>query len=222
MMARREPRTKSIDNKSILSFLSFLSRRALNEPREASCVPVPNGSVEMETITLEITIRVKPTPSIVSVKSAPPSGGTGSEPISVSEPLVSSEIERLARSEESAALARKASIGDPNTENHPSARYHHHYRSPDKRRAWIGEWAQRRVLAERGVIPPMPDYSAPTHDAYREKIALIKRLVDEGDVETLKAITIVERSSTPSSLAKYRDLAIHALTFEGRGKRSLD
>jgi hypothetical protein len=176
----------------------------------------------MDTLMLEITIRLKPTLSIERVESALSAVGKGIEPVSVSDSIAASETEPVALTEKRAALARKASIGDPNNESHSSAQHRHRYQSPDKRKAWIGEWAQRRALAERGIIPPMPDYSAPTHDAYREKINIIKQLVDDGDVETLKAITIVERSSTPVSLAKYRDLAIHALTIRGEGKRAVD
>jgi hypothetical protein len=179
-------------------------------------------SFEMDTLTLEITIRLKPTLSIAAVNSSLSAIGEGTGPILVSDSIASSKIGPVALTEERAALARKASIGDSNIEDHPSAPYRHRYQSPDMRKAWIGEWAHRRALAQRGIMPPMPDYSAPTHDAYREKINIIKRLADEGDVETLKAITIVERSTTPVSLAKYRDLAIHALTIRGEGKRSLD
>jgi hypothetical protein len=173
-----------------------------------------------DTLKLEITIRIGSAPSIVAVEAA--LSGRGSGPIPVSDSVTSLKAEPVPLTEERAALARRASIGDPNTPDHPSAQYRHLYRSPDKRTAWIGDWAHRRAMAERGGIPPMPDYAAPTHDAYREKIKIIKELVERGDVETLKAISIVERSSTPASLAKYRDLAIHALTIRGESKRSLD
>jgi hypothetical protein len=176
----------------------------------------------MDTLTLEITIRLKPTLSIAGVESALSVAGASSKRISIGDSSALPAVKSVALTEERAALARKASIGDPNTEDHPSGRYRHHYQSPNNRKAWTGEWAQRRALAERGIIPPIPDYTAPTHDAYREKIDIIKQLVDEGDVETLKAITIVERSSTPVSLAKYRDLAIHALTIQREAKRSID
>ena len=65
----------------------------------------------------------------------------------------------------------------------------------------------------------MPDYSAPTHAAYRSRIVALRKLVDEPDLEMLKRVTVVERSSTPESLAKYRDLAIHALTVQLEKKR---
>ena len=65
----------------------------------------------------------------------------------------------------------------------------------------------------------MPDYSAPTHGNYRSRIAALTKLVDEADLEMLKAVTMVERSSTPQSLAKYRDLVIHAFTIQSDKKR---
>jgi hypothetical protein len=160
-----------------------------------------------DTLVLEIEIRIKPTPSIASVKT------------STSSALDRQDAQMLGRRPEDRRiyLAKIASIGDPRVGRHSSAPYGHLHRRLDER-PWTGEWARRKTLAEQGIVPQMPDYSAPTHANYRGRIALIRKLVDEADLETLKAVTIVERASTPQSIAKYRDLAIHALTVQSKKK----
>jgi hypothetical protein len=174
-----------------------------------------------DTLVLEIEIRIKPKASIIRPSIDSAQNGQCEAPMSVGEPPVKEEIRRASSSEDRVALAQMASIGDPSVQKHSSAPYGHLHRRLSERR-WIGEWAHRRALAEQGIVPQMPDYSAPTHAAYRSRILTLTRLVDEEDLEMLKRVTIVERSSTPESLAKYRDLAIHALTvqWEKNGKGS--
>ena len=172
-----------------------------------------------ETLVLEIEIRIKPTNSIISVRPSTSSAHDrqGDSPMSV-RPPAKEEIGGTSSSEDRVSLARMASIGDPSVQKHSSAPYGHLHRRLSERR-WTGEWAHRRALAEQGIVPQMPNYSAPTHAAYRSRIVALKKLVDAADIEMLKTVTIVERSSTPESLAKYRDLAIHAFTVQSEKKR---
>ncbi len=168
-----------------------------------------------DTLVLEIEIRIKPTPSITSVRSSTSSAPDrqGDSLVPVRRSPVKEEVGGTSSSVDRVLLAQMASIGDPSIQKHSSAPYGHLHRRLSARR-WTGGWAHRKALAEQGIVPQMPDYSAPTHAAYRSRIVALRKLVDAADLETLKAVTIVERSSTPESLAKYRDLAIHALTLQ--------
>jgi hypothetical protein len=179
-------------------------------PKEKTLIEVNVG----ETLVLEIEIRIKPTPSITSVRPSTSASQNrrSDSPMPIGGPPVNGEI-RGTLSEDRIPLARMASVGDPSVQKHSSAPYGHMRRLLSERR-WTGEWAHRRALAEQGIVPQMPDYSAPTHAAYRSRILALRKLVDEADLEMLKSVTIVERSSTPESLAKYRDLVIHALTVQ--------
>ena len=166
-----------------------------------------------DTLVLEIEIRIKPTPSIISVRPSTSAAQDreGNSPMSVRRLPAKEEIGGPSSSEDRVSLAQMASIGDPSVQKHSSAPSGHLHRRLSERR-WTGEWAHRRALAEQGIVPQMPDYSAPTHAAYHSRILALRKLADKADLEMLKRVTIVERSSTPESLAKYRDLAIHALT----------
>jgi hypothetical protein len=182
-----------------------------NRPKEKTMIEVNLG----DTLVLEIEFRIKPTHSIISVSSA---DRQGDSPMSVRRTPAKEEVGGTLSWEDRVSLAQMASIGDPSVQKHSSAPYGHLHRRLSERR-WTGEWAHRKALAEQGIVPQMPDYSAPTHAAYRSRIVALRKLVDEPDLEMLKRVTIVERSSTPESLAKYRDLAIHALTVQLEKKR---
>jgi hypothetical protein len=185
-------------------------------PKEKTMIEVNLGG----TLVLEIEIRIKPTHSIIAVGPSTSSAHDrqGDAPMSVRRPPAKEEVGGTSSSEDRISLAQMASIGDPSVQKHSSAPYGHLHRRLSERR-WTGEWAHRKALAEEGIVPQMPDYSAPTHAAYRSRIAALRKLVDESDLEMLKRVRIVERSSTPESLAKYRDLAIHALTVQLEKKR---
>jgi hypothetical protein len=173
-----------------------------------------------DTLVLEIEVRLKPKLSTIRPSIDSSQSVQREAPMSVRQTPTKDEVARASLSKDRLALAQMASIGDPTVQKHSSSRYGHLHRQLSERR-WIGEWAHRRALAEQGIVPQMPDYSAPTHAAYRSRILALSKLVDEEDLEMLKRVTIVERSSTPESLAKYRDLAIHALAVQleknGRG-----
>ena len=50
-----------------------------------------------------------------------------------------------------------------------------------------------------------------THARFRKKLAEIVAMVEAGDVAALKAIPINPYSSSPKTMARYRDLAVLAL-----------
>jgi len=56
-----------------------------------------------------------------------------------------------------------------------------------------------------------PDFSKPTHARFRAKLARLVTLVEAGDVEGLKAIEINPVSTSPKTMARYRDLAVVAI-----------
>jgi hypothetical protein len=75
----------------------------------------------------------------------------------------------------------------------------------------IGRRAEITENAAKGVLPPVPDFSAETHTRFRGKLAEIVALVEAGDVAALKATEIKTYSSSPKAMARYRDLAVEAL-----------
>ncbi len=79
---------------------------------------------------------------------------------------------------------------------------------PTGRRAQIAE------NASRGILPPVPDFSAPSHARYRKKLAEIVTMVEAGDIEGLRAFPINPYSSSPKAMARYRDLAVIAITAQ--------
>lgn len=74
-----------------------------------------------------------------------------------------------------------------------------------------GRRAEIAANAAKGILPPVPDFSAETHRRFRGKLAEVVRLVEAGDVAALKAVEIKTYSSSPKAIARYRDLAVQAL-----------
>ncbi|WP_421404387.1 hypothetical protein [Agrobacterium fabrum] len=85
-----------------------------------------------------------------------------------------------------------------------------------KRKKTAGKRAAALEAAQRGVLPDPPDFTAATHRRFRPKLAKLIELVEAGDVEGLKAIEINPVSSSPKAMAKYRDLAVIALTARNK------
>ena len=71
--------------------------------------------------------------------------------------------------------------------------------------------AEAEAAAQRGELPTAPDFSTPTHKAWRKKLDAIVAMVDAGDLAGLKAETTEPKSSSRVMLCRYRDLAIMAL-----------
>ncbi len=71
--------------------------------------------------------------------------------------------------------------------------------------------AEIQEKAERGILPPAPDFSAATHTRFRTKLAEVVALVKAGDIKGLKAVEIKPVSSSRKAIEKYRGLALIAL-----------
>jgi len=77
-----------------------------------------------------------------------------------------------------------------------------------------GKWTRGVFLREaalRGEMPPPPDFSAPTHARFRNKLASVVALAEAGDLDGLRAFEINPVSSSPKAIKRYRDLCIMAL-----------
>ncbi len=85
-----------------------------------------------------------------------------------------------------------------------------------KRRKTAGKRAAALEAAQRGVLPDPPDFTAATHRRFRPKLAKLIEFVEAGDSGGLKAIEINPVSSSPKAMAKYRDLAVIALTARNK------
>lgn len=79
-----------------------------------------------------------------------------------------------------------------------------------------GRFAEMEEQARKGKLPPAPDFSAPTHERYRGKLAELVAMAKAGDVKALKAFPINVTSSSPRALDRYRNLCVLALEAKGR------
>lgn len=75
----------------------------------------------------------------------------------------------------------------------------------------VGRRAEIAASAAKGVLPPVPNFTVPTHKPHRKRLEAVVALVDAGDVEGLKAFAINPVSSSPKAIDKYRNLAVIAL-----------
>jgi hypothetical protein len=82
-------------------------------------------------------------------------------------------------------------------------------REPPKRA--LGKRATIEAAAREGKLPEPPDFSAPTHTRFRNKLASVVELAKAGDLKGLQAFQINPVSSSPKAIARYRDLCIIAL-----------
>jgi hypothetical protein len=71
--------------------------------------------------------------------------------------------------------------------------------------------ADLEAKARLGELPPPPDFSAPTHARFRNKLEGLVALAEKGDAEALMAVAINPVSSSPKALARYRDLCLIAI-----------
>ena len=56
-----------------------------------------------------------------------------------------------------------------------------------------------------------PDFSAPTHERFRPRLAELVKLVKAKDIAGLKAFDIKPVSTSPKAMDRYRNLAVIAL-----------
>lgn len=74
-----------------------------------------------------------------------------------------------------------------------------------------GKRAAVEAAAREGKLPTPPDFSAPTHARYRNKLSEVIALVKARDVKALKAFEINPISTSPKAIDRYRNLAVIAL-----------
>jgi hypothetical protein len=79
--------------------------------------------------------------------------------------------------------------------------------NPQRRRRDADLVAKARL----GELPPPPDFSAPTHARFRNKLEGLIELAEKGDADALMAVAINPVSSSPKALARYRDLCLIAI-----------
>lgn len=77
------------------------------------------------------------------------------------------------------------------------------------------DWKAISEAASAGKLPPEPDFTAACNAPYRERLAEITALAKAGDVKGLRAMEIPDYNSIVRTLARYRDLAVTALTAGG-------
>ena len=80
----------------------------------------------------------------------------------------------------------------------------------------IGKRQAIRDQAQTGALPPVPDFSKPTHARFRAKLAQFMALAEAGDIAALQAFEINPVSSSPKAMARYRDLAVLAIEVRRR------
>jgi hypothetical protein len=77
-----------------------------------------------------------------------------------------------------------------------------------------------QIVAEAGMVPPAPDFSAETHKRFRNKLAIIQKAVEAKDMKALAAIQINPVSSSPRAMLRYRDAALVALRVQAENGKA--
>lgn len=91
---------------------------------------------------------------------------------------------------------------------------------PAKAAKPAGKRAAILEAAQRGELPPVPDFSAPTHARFRKKLDEVVEMAKAGDLKGLKAFHINPVSTSPKAIARYRDLAVIALEARAAKKEA--
>jgi hypothetical protein len=65
--------------------------------------------------------------------------------------------------------------------------------------------------AKLGILPPAPDFTAPTHKPWRKKLTDLQELVASKNLTALREYKINPISTSPKALNKYRNCAVVAL-----------
>jgi len=83
--------------------------------------------------------------------------------------------------------------------------------APKAPHAGPGKFAAFREAAERGELPPVPDFSADLHKRNRGRLAQLVSMAEAGDVTGLEAFPIVPNCTSPKAMDRYRNLCVIAL-----------
>ena len=68
-----------------------------------------------------------------------------------------------------------------------------------------------REAAERGELPPAPDFSADLHKRNRGRLAQLVAMAEAGDIAGLEAFPIKPNCTSPKAMDRYRNLCVIAL-----------
>jgi len=82
---------------------------------------------------------------------------------------------------------------------------------PTKAAAGPGKFAVIREAAERGELPPVPDFSADLHKRNRGRLAQLVTMAEAADVAGLEAFPIKPNCTSPKAMDRYRNLCVTAL-----------
>jgi len=74
-----------------------------------------------------------------------------------------------------------------------------------------GIYAEQFEAAQKGKLPPPPDFSANTHTRFRPGLAELVKMAKAGDIKKLKAYPIKPISTSPKAMDRYRNLCVIAL-----------
>ena len=83
--------------------------------------------------------------------------------------------------------------------------------APTAPHAGPGKFAALREAAERGELPPVPDFSADLHRRNRGRLAQLVAMAEAGDVAGLEAFPIVPNCTSPKAMDRYRKLCVIVL-----------
>jgi len=72
-------------------------------------------------------------------------------------------------------------------------------------------YVELEAAAQKGEMPPVPDFGAPTHARFRGKLKTLIALAEASDIAALEAIEINPVSTSPKAMKRYRDLCVIAL-----------
>lgn len=73
------------------------------------------------------------------------------------------------------------------------------------------DWTGAKERAEKGSLPPTPDFSANTHKYYRPLLAEAVKFAKAGNVKALLAMKFARNDGSPGVVKRYRDIAVAAL-----------
>lgn len=118
------------------------------------------------------------------------------------------EAPKAKRGRKAAAEASRKEVAGVKAERKAAGRK---AKAPAATRAAGGKRAEILAAAERGKLPAAPDFTAPTHTRFRDKLAQVVAMAKAGDLAGLKAFPINPISSSPKAIDRYRNLAVIAL-----------
>lgn len=79
-------------------------------------------------------------------------------------------------------------------------------------------YSELEAVAQKGEMPPVPDFSAPTHARFRGKLKTLIALAEASDIAGLEAVKINPVSTSPKAMKRYRDLCVIALKSKTTSK----